>query len=832
MGEKEKAVKEEPDSSSEDGLWERGIEHAFKEASLRRGETRLETIERVTGASSCLRLFPRKVEEPEIRRVPGLERQAIEGGDPRYALLSELSRSDRSTVLEALDRDLGRPVALKVLPEERTCDEAAVCRFVEQAQIAGQLQHPGIVPVYGLGAGADGRPFFVMKLIAGETLADLLEGGSSAPAHDLLSVFEQVSLAMAYAHSRGVLHGDLTPANVVVGRFGEVLVIDWDRAVVGGDPRIDVAALGRLLEAILTASGDGDENLAAVARACAKPDPEKGPADAGDAAIAVHGRLAAREEEAHRAEVDAVREKARASAERARAVTQRRQVEREQHARIRTLAAAAVLLLVLVVGGALALWRTGEDRAALERAEAGVAEAMGEAARREGAGDLASAWIWARKAAVLAGAGGADEATVRGAEDLLARLARRESLLREDAALLDRLEQIQILALMGIQGPANLDQRYREAFLECGIDVEAMSVEAAAEAVLSRTCSQELVAAIDDWVLLQRSRKDLTATDWEGLLSIARASDPDEWRNRLRDGILELDVENIRTLAATADTGLLPGQTIHLLAVLLEEVGEFEVAVDVVRQGLHNHPQDASLFEMLARCLKRLEPPRHAEAVTCYYEALAILPDSPLLWNSLGIVLGDLGEMEDAVTAFRRTLELFPRFASAMTNIGVVRFKQGKLAQAIVAYREARDMDPGNAICHMNLGAALNAAGEREEALEAHRKAYELKPDGLWVNFNLGLQYLGMGDPAGAIPYLRRATELAPRHIPSRVMLSVVLSRAGYHEAAVAVLEETLEFKPAAVGALHNLALILCSCPDERLHDYERAVEYAAWAWR
>src|SRR5262249_18484422 len=103
--------------------------------------------------------------------------------------------------------------------------------FEEEAQILGQLQHPGIVPVYETGRLPDQRPYFTMRLIRGQTLSRLLNGrtGSERRPH-FLKVFEQVCQAMAYAHSRGVIHRDLKPANIMVGAFGEVQVMDWGLA--------------------------------------------------------------------------------------------------------------------------------------------------------------------------------------------------------------------------------------------------------------------------------------------------------------------------------------------------------------------------------------------------------------------------------------------------------------------------------------------------------------------------------------------------------------------------------------------------------------------------
>src|SRR5262249_10529912 len=125
-------------------------------------------------------------------------------------------------------------LAVKVLLRSHKDQPDLVRRFVEEAQIGGQLQHPGVVPIYELGALADRRPFFTMKLVQGRTLAELLWARSS-PGDDLprlLSIFESVCQTMAYAHARGVIHRDLKPSNVMVGSFGEVQVMDWGLAKV------------------------------------------------------------------------------------------------------------------------------------------------------------------------------------------------------------------------------------------------------------------------------------------------------------------------------------------------------------------------------------------------------------------------------------------------------------------------------------------------------------------------------------------------------------------------------------------------------------------------
>ncbi len=121
-----------------------------------------------------------------------------------------------------------------MIREEHRDQPELVRRFVEEAQIGGQLQHPGIVPVHELGRLPDGRLFIAMKLVKGRTLAALLETrrGPDADRIRFLSIFEQICQTMAYAHARGVIHRDLKPSNIMVGSFGEVQVMDWGLAKV------------------------------------------------------------------------------------------------------------------------------------------------------------------------------------------------------------------------------------------------------------------------------------------------------------------------------------------------------------------------------------------------------------------------------------------------------------------------------------------------------------------------------------------------------------------------------------------------------------------------
>ncbi|MBX3472298.1 MAG: serine/threonine protein kinase, partial [Planctomycetes bacterium] len=172
-------------------------------------------------------------------------------GAPRLEVTGELGRGGMGRVLRARDPAIGREVAKKVLLDPTEASPDARARFLHEARVTGQLEHPGIVPVYEVGQERSGEPYFVMKLVRGRSLAAVLEATRADPTHDggrlpvLLRQFLKVCEAVAYAHARGVLHRDLKPANVMVGDFGEVLVLDWGLARVRGQP--DAAGgVGRL----------------------------------------------------------------------------------------------------------------------------------------------------------------------------------------------------------------------------------------------------------------------------------------------------------------------------------------------------------------------------------------------------------------------------------------------------------------------------------------------------------------------------------------------------------------------------------------------------------
>ncbi len=164
----------------------------------------------------------------------------------RFRILRRHAEGALGQVSVAMDEELHREVALKEIKEGFADNPESRARFLLEAEITGGLEHPGIVPVYSLGTHADGGPFYAMRFIRGHSLKDAIaqfHQGTGTPRRapdfasldfrHLLGRFNAVCNAIAYAHSRGVLHRDLKPANIMLGNYGETLVVDWGLAKAG-----------------------------------------------------------------------------------------------------------------------------------------------------------------------------------------------------------------------------------------------------------------------------------------------------------------------------------------------------------------------------------------------------------------------------------------------------------------------------------------------------------------------------------------------------------------------------------------------------------------------
>src|SRR5262249_51806346 len=232
-------------------------------------------------ADADLRAGPTRVPVTTVPQDDPFATHAVEAppaGRPRFRVLRPHARGGLGEVFVAHDEELHREVALKEIQGRHAADPSRRRRFLLEAEITGRLEPPGIVPVYGLGAYADGRPYSAMRFIKGDSLRHAIErfhrDRESLPAgertlrlRELLGRFVGVCNAVAYAHSRGIVHRDLKPDNVMLGPFGETLVVDWGLAkpVGRGQPGVGAG------EAALEPTGAGEPARTVLGEAVGTP---------------------------------------------------------------------------------------------------------------------------------------------------------------------------------------------------------------------------------------------------------------------------------------------------------------------------------------------------------------------------------------------------------------------------------------------------------------------------------------------------------------------------------------------------------------------------------
>ena len=225
----------------------------------------------------------------------------------RYEIGDAIGHGGMGVVFRGRDRELDRDVAVKVTTWSTPADAD---RLRREARTLAALEHPGIVPVHDVGRLADGRVYSVMMLVRGERL-DVVASRLALP--DRLRLFDRICDTVSFAHARGVIHGDLKPANVMVGEFGQVLVLDWggggtegymapEQAIGAADARSDVYALGAILRD-LARPADGDlpaKPLTSIVSRAMGPDPAARYADPGELAADVRRFLDGAAVAAHR----------------------------------------------------------------------------------------------------------------------------------------------------------------------------------------------------------------------------------------------------------------------------------------------------------------------------------------------------------------------------------------------------------------------------------------------------------------------------------------------------------------------------------------------------
>jgi serine/threonine-protein kinase len=774
-----------------------------------------------------------------------------ETGD-RYQLAGEIARGGMGAVLRGRDVDLGRELAVKVLLEKYADRPEVVRRFVEEAQIGGQLQHPGVVPVYDIGRFGD-RPFFTMKLIKGRTLAALLSDrpDPTADRPRLLSITLQVAQTLAYAHAKGVIHRDLKPANIMVGAFGEVQVMDWGLAkvLVEGEVADEERASRQHQQPepgtqIRTArscgsAGDGtDTEAGSLLGTPAYMPPEQANGDIalldrradvfGLGAILCEiltgeppyvGRSAeeVRRKSANGDLADAVARLEACGADTELITLARTCLSPEAIDRPKDAQAVAEAMRAYLDG----------VQARLHKAElaetAAKARAVEEAKRRRLAVALAAivvlavtlgggGWLWFQRheAAQAAEAARRDEELRQGVTAALVKVGDLQSRARwpEARAVLDEVEQ-----RLGATGFEDLHQRLADA--RGDLDLIGLLEQARMRGAV--------------W----------TATGFDNV-SAARG-----YTAALRDAGLLNDDEKEETAAARIRDCRVRDAVVAALDDLtsLVEVGEWQSWLLAVTRRADPHPwrdrfrspdvrRNRQELQRLANEMKAQDHSPQlvvalAKALDLEAEAIPLLESAQRLYPSdfwinfwLGFSLWKANRSSDAVGYYRVALAIRPEATAVHNNLGLTLSAIGHSTEAIAVYEHALALDPKHAVAQNNLAVVLLETNRVEDAHTACLRAVDLAPEMAQAHSNLGNVLRTKGRLDEALASYARSLALDPRGANTHFGRAQALERKHQFNEAIASYQQGLDLDPNNVEAHNNLGALLC----DQKRDYDQAV--------
>jgi serine/threonine protein kinase/Flp pilus assembly protein TadD len=487
----------------------------------------------------------------------------------------------------------------------------------------------------------------------------------------------------------------------------------------------------------------------------------------------------------------------------------------------RALAVAGLFLFFLMLLGGAGLWWVQQQAGAASEARLALAEATGLLEQERWREALSAA---GRAKAVLAGIG-AD-----------ADLRREVHELMRDLEMAERLQEASLTEIgarksdrFGFEAP---EAAYAAAFVEYGLDVDWFDAPAVAEEIRSRRIQTQLVAALDDWARVGKQEvsgkpswmklddwappgKHVTRPGWRRRLAVARAADPDAWRNRLRDALEREDHKALEEIAAAKEVDTWPVSTIALLGTVAEGTAAAERVAAVLARAQQRHPSDYWINARLGILLWGARPPRLDEAIRYCSVAVAVRPQSPTAHFFLALMLHDKGRLDEAIAEYREAIRFRNDYPEAHTNLGIILADLGRLEEAIAEYRLAiasRRVFPERHIAHGKLGNALKEKGDLDGAIRAFKEALRLKNDYPEAHANLGNALSDKGQVEEAIAEYREAIQSKQPFSQAyfaHLGLGSALMANRQPDEAIAEYREAIRLKKDYPEAHCNLGLIL-----------------------
>ncbi len=674
----------------------------------------------------------------------------------RFRILGRIGQGGMGSVWRAEDTLLHRPVALKLLAEDLAASPAARARFLREARAAASLSHPHVAAVYGAGV-SEPHVFIALALIEGETVA---ECAARAPfeIHDAIRLGIAVAEALGHAHSRGVIHRDVTSRNIMLDRNGRVFVLDFGlalmvdhtrltstmtsmgtaaymapEAVLGTDagPGADLYGLGVVLYETLTGTlpfrHERPEALlyAAVHEAPEPPGLRRPGLPRELEAIVM--RLLEKSSEARHPNADALIADLRA---------------------VPGYAPGARVDHALIASGTRASAVSVRDRALAVvpfRDQSGDDAPPAAGALAAGLSDVVHA--------ALARAPGLEVIPLQGTEGT------------HDAALA-RQQARAIGARMMLGGSVRrLGARVRLAYtlmdVTTGTTVAGETIDGVADEVfdLEDRLIRSLLAALDAGsrpTATGRKPHDPAAhrSYVQALAALRRTDDPASV-----DAAIER-LESLRDTQPDSATIYSALGRAYGIKYALRAGREWEIrAAEACQRALELDPHAPEVFVTLGEL--HLSTGRSDESVRAFEQAIEIRPEYPEAWSGLSLALLRANRFEDAEEACRRTIALRPNDWLGYNRLGLVLFRQGRFEAAAEPWRMATRLAPDNSLVHLNLAGAYFNTDRWDEAEVQYRRSLEIKPtSGAWAGLGSVLYY--RGEVAAALDAFEQAVALDP----------------------------------------------------------------------
>jgi tetratricopeptide (TPR) repeat protein len=668
----------------------------------------------------------------------------------------------------------------------------------------------------------------------------------------------QAAEALEHAHQLGVVHRDIKPGNLLVDVRGNLWITDFGLAHCQGqtgltmtgdlvgtlrymspeqalgnrdgvDHRTDIYSLGATLYELLTlepaVGGSGRQDvLKQIAVNEPRPPRRSNRAIPADLETIVLKALEKNPRERFATAqqlADDLQRFLKDEPIRARRPTLRHRFKKwaRRHEPIVWAVAACVVVTVLALAGAIG-WIWGERAARLARTSTEVRETLDEAVRLYRQSERPEAFAAARRAeGLLAGGGGLPELRQE-VQELLSDLnmaARVEAI---------RLERTSVKDNHFDATPSGSE--YPRAFRDYGIDVEALGTSAA-EQIRPRMIAVELAAALDDWAMVRREVRGKQDTSWKGLLAVARATDADDVRNRLRDALQHDDRNALIRLAAAEQGASLPVTTLVLLGHALGQSGALGESAALLRAAQRQHPGDFWINQELAQSLEKLPRPDWNEVLRFYSSALTARPQSPGAQFNVGWALEKKKAWEEAAAGYRQAIHLKPDYVWAHFHLGFVLQEYGRSTEAAAAWRQGIRLKSDWADAHANLGVCLASSGRFDEAVTAFRAAITLRKDSADIHSKLGNALRELGRVDESIAACREALRLDPSLADAHCNLGVALMKKGPREEAITAFRTAIRLRPDMANAHRNLGMSLeeKNQIDEALAEYREASRLA-----